>query len=75
MSISEVKPGTLFERDGKRREFVRIIPANRYTSEAVEWRRPGQEFRTSACSMDAWSKWAKGAKQIEQEQRHQGNGS
>ncbi len=75
MSIGEVKPGTQFERDGKRREFVRVIPANRYTSEAVEWRRPGQEFRSSACSMAAWKKWANGAQQLEQEQRHLGNGS
>ncbi|CAN7600075.1 hypothetical protein [Acidovorax delafieldii] len=75
MSISEVKPGTLFERDGKKREFVRVIPANRYTSAAVEWRRPGQECRSSACSLDAWTKWAKGALQIEHEQRHAGNGS
>ena len=54
MSTEEVKPGTLFERDGKRREVVRLIPADRFTSSAVEWRRPGQEFRSSACSVHAW---------------------
>lgn len=75
MSISEVVPGTVFERDGKRREFVRLIPANRYTSAAVEWRRPGQECRSSACSLDAWTKWAKGALQVDQAQSHEGNGS
>lgn len=75
MTISEVKPGTLFERDGKRREVVRVIPANRYTSAAVEWRRPGRECRSSACSLDAWFKWANGATQIDHEQHHAGNGS
>lgn len=75
MSISEVKTGTVFERDGKRREFVRLIPANRYTSAAVEWRRPGQECRSSACSLDAWTKWAKEALQVDQAQSREGNGS
>lgn len=56
--------GTLFERDGKRREVVRLIPADRFTSSAVEWRRPGQEFRSSACSVHAWTKWVKEARQI-----------
>lgn len=64
MSTAEVKPGTMFERDGKKREVVRLVPANRYTSPAVEWRRPGQEFRSSACSVTAWIKWAKEARQI-----------
>lgn len=64
MSTEEVKPGTLFERDGKRREVVRLIPADRFTSSAVEWRRPGQVFRSSACSVHAWTKWVKEARQI-----------
>ena len=53
MSTAEVKPGTLFEREGKRREVVRLIPADRFAAPAVEWRRPGQEFRSSACSVSA----------------------
>lgn len=61
MSTAEIKPGTVFERDGKRREVVRLVPADRYTAPAIEWRRPGQEFRTSACSLHAWSKWIKEA--------------
>lgn len=64
MSTPVIRPGTQFARDGKMREFVRFIPANRFTSAAVEWRRPGQEFRSSACSVSAWAKWAKGARQI-----------
>lgn len=64
MSAAEVKPGTVFERDGKKREVVRLIPPNRYTSPAVEWRRPEQDMRSSACSVAAWFKWAKEARQI-----------
>jgi len=64
MSNAGIQPGTLFEREGKRREVVRLIPADRFTSPAVEWRRPGQEFRSSACSVDAWHKWVKEARQI-----------
>ncbi len=64
MSNAGIQPGTLFEREGKRREVVQLIPANRFTSPAVEWRRPGQEFRSSACSVDAWHKWVKEARQI-----------
>lgn len=64
MSSAEVKPGTVFERDGKKREVVQFIRANRFASAAVEWRRPGQEFRTSACSVHAWITWAKEARQI-----------
>lgn len=64
MSSAEIRPGTRFARDGKTREVVRLIPANRFTSAAVEWRRPGQEFRSSACSVHAWAKWAQKARQI-----------
>jgi len=64
MSTAEVKAGTVFERGGKRREVVRLVPADRYTSPAIEWRRPGQEFRTSACSLHAWINWVKEARQI-----------
>ena len=64
MSNAGIQPGTLFEREGKRREVVRLIPADRFTSPAVEWRRPGQEFRSSACSVHAWTKWVKEARQI-----------
>ena len=60
----KIQPGMLYERDGKRREVVRIIPEDRFTSTAVEWRRPGQEFRSSACSVSAWLKWVKDAQQI-----------
>jgi len=59
-----VQPGAIFERDGKRREVVRLIPARLFTSPAVEWRRPGQDMRSSACSVAAWFKWAKEARQI-----------
>jgi len=64
MSNAGIQPGALFEREGKRREVVRLIPANRFTSPAVEWRRPGHEFRSSACSVSAWLKWVKEARQI-----------
>lgn len=64
MSIAGIQPGDLFERACKRREVVRLITSNRYTSPAVEWRRPGQEFRSSACSVSAWHQWAKEVRQI-----------
>lgn len=64
MSTAEIEPGTVFERDSKRREVVRLIPADRFASPAVEWRRPGQEFRSRACSLHAWSKWVKDARQL-----------
>lgn len=64
MSNAGIQPGALFEREGKRREVVQLIPANRFTPPAVEWRRPGQGFRSSACSLIAWHKWVKEARQI-----------
>lgn len=64
MTTTIAKPGAVFEREGKRREFVRLIPSNRFTSAEVEWRRPGQEMRSSACSLHAWIKWVKEARQI-----------
>lgn len=65
---AKVPPGTLFEKDGKRREFVRLIPANRLTSAAVEWRRPGQVCRSYSCSEHAWSKWLRGACEVNQQE-------
>lgn len=64
MSNAGIQPGALFEREGKTREVVRLIPADRFAAPAVEWRRPGQEFRSSACSVRAWTKWVKEARQI-----------
>lgn len=54
--------GAVFERDGLRRELVRVIPAHRGVAAAVEWRRPGQEWRSSACSLSAWEKWVRQAR-------------
>lgn len=59
-----VLPGTQFERDGKYREVVRLIPANRFVSAALEWRRPGRECRSYACSEYAWAKWVKEAREV-----------
>lgn len=39
MPNAEIQLGALFERDGKSREVVRLIPANRYTSPASLWQR------------------------------------
>lgn len=64
MSSAEVKPGTVFERDGKKHEVVQFILANRFTSAAVEWRRPGEEFRISVCSLHAWTKWVQVASPV-----------
>ncbi len=64
MAESLVVQGAVFERDGKKREVVRLVPANGFASAAIEWRRPGQEWRSSACSVNAWHKWVKEARQI-----------
>lgn len=56
--------GAVFERNEKRREVVSIIAANRLVSPAVEWRRPGHEWRSSACSVSAWCKWVSEARPI-----------
>jgi hypothetical protein len=66
-SSSVAMPGAVLERDGKKREVVRLVPANRFVPAAIEWRRPGQEWRSTACSVTAWKKWAKDARQITKE--------
>lgn len=57
-------PGTVFERDGKQRQVVGFIPASRLVGAAIEWRRPGQDWRSRACSANAWSKWVTRAREI-----------
>lgn len=64
MAAIEPKVGTIFEKDGKLREVVAIIPGNRFTSPGVTWRRPGNEWRTFTCSLNAWSKWVATASAI-----------
>lgn len=49
--------GAVYERDGRRRAVVRLIPPTGSFSAAVEWRRPGQEMRTTTCSIAAFNKW------------------
>ena len=63
-TTTEPKPGTVFEKDGKKREVVGLLPGNRFTSPAVTWRRPGDEWRTTACSLSAWSKWVAAAQPV-----------
>ncbi len=58
------QPGSVYERDGKKRKVVRLIPTSKFVSYAVEWSRPDQEMRTSQCSLIAWIRWATGAVQV-----------
>lgn len=64
MAETVVVPGTVFERDGRKRELVRLVPANRFASAAIEWRRPSQVMRSSVCSVSAWEKWVSLANQV-----------
>lgn len=61
---SEPKIGTVFEKDGKKREVVALIPGNRYTSPAVTWRRPDAQLRATSCSLHTWLQWVEDAELI-----------
>lgn len=64
MTEPAIREGAVFERDGKRREIVRLMPAHRDMAAAVEWRRPGQEWRSRACSLSVWAKWVREAREL-----------
>lgn len=64
MSNTNLKQGLVYERDGKRREVVRLIQGGRLIPPAVTWRRPGDEWKTNSCSLRTWNKWVESAQLV-----------
>lgn len=64
MASVQANPGETWERAGRRRDVVRVVEGNRFTSAAIEWRRPGDEDRKLSCSLSAWVKWESGAHRV-----------
>ncbi|MDL5034423.1 hypothetical protein QRD43_21145 [Pelomonas sp. APW6] len=60
------QPGQFFARDGRHRELVAVRAGSRHSSTpSVVWRKPGDLWRSRCCSFEAWSRWAKGAQEID----------